>query len=261
MDLSRGGVTPQDYAAVMLRLFRQSSQRLGRSRRLFRLVDDVEQPGDLLRGLRCRNVLVVERVLQREIEPLDLADLQSGLGIELVDRLSGDPGRRASCSARRSRPRAGPRRPSRSTRIDAHELAIAARLVFNEFRMAMLTRMVWLASCGLGRARDHGDLAVEDVLQRERRRRPADVDLPGHHLRQRRGYAAGRERFRIDLAWRSSPSRIRLDDEPGEENAMVLPAASFRRPNAALGARLPVELARAGHLRRDPKRRGSPPLT
>ena len=52
-----------------------------------RLVENIEQACDLLRGLRRWNVFVIERILQREIESLDLADLQARLGIELVDRL------------------------------------------------------------------------------------------------------------------------------------------------------------------------------
>ncbi len=45
---------------------------------------------------------------------------------------------------------------------------------------------------GLG---DHADLAGVDFLQPERRRGPADIDLVGHHLRQRRRRIAGRHRL------------------------------------------------------------------
>ena len=101
--------------------------------------------------------------------------------------------------------------------------SIAARLVFSAFSFAILTRMVWLASCGTSVvARDHLDLVFDDLPQPERRRRPADIDLAGHHLRQRRRRAAGRDRLGAEPACFSSASRIRLDDEPGEEKATVL---------------------------------------
>ena len=40
--------------------------------------------------------------------------------------------------------------------------------------------------------RDDANLAFLDFLQAERRRRPADIDLAGHHRGQRCGRAAGR---------------------------------------------------------------------
>src|SRR3982075_2485104 len=39
---------------------------------------------------------------------------------------------------------------------------------------------------------EHADLPLVDLIEPEGRRRPANVDLAGHHLRERRGRAAGR---------------------------------------------------------------------
>jgi hypothetical protein len=45
---------------------------------------------------------------------------------------------------------------------------------------------------------DDADLFLVELVEAERRRRPADVDLAGHDLRQRRGRAAGRDRLGLE---------------------------------------------------------------
>src|SRR5512141_392863 len=94
--MSRGGVSHEGYAAVMLDpispIKPEAWLRATAAEHLFRLVDDVEQPGDVRGRLRRGDELEVERVLQRTLEVLDLANLHSRLREEAVHRLFGDFG-------------------------------------------------------------------------------------------------------------------------------------------------------------------------
>ena len=89
----------------------------------------------------------------------------------------------------------------------------------------MLTRMVWLRISLTSPARATiRRLPSCDVLQPERHHRPADVDLPGHDLRVVPGTPPVASGLAFEPVCFSSASRIRFDDEPGEENATVLPS-------------------------------------
>ena len=60
-----------------------------------------------------------------------------------------------------------------------------------------------------------------DLLQAERRRRPADIDLAGHHRRQVAGRAAGRRRLRLGAELLDEATTILLELEPLVEYAIV----------------------------------------
>src|SRR5436853_2205047 len=60
---------------------------------LRRTVNDIKQAGDVLRGFGRGDVFELERVLERLFQSADLADLQPGLGIELLDRALRDRAR------------------------------------------------------------------------------------------------------------------------------------------------------------------------
>ena len=93
----------------------------------------------------------------------------------------------------------------------------------------MLTRMVWLASCGTSVVR-----AITVILPSRMFCRPNGAAAqptsicPVITCVKVAGAPPAASGLASTCAWRSSASRIRFDDEPGEENAIVLPAASFR---------------------------------
>src|ERR1043166_6435658 len=60
---------------------------------LRRTVNDIKQAGELLRGFGRGDVFELEGVLKGLLEAADLADLQPGLGIELVARALRDRAR------------------------------------------------------------------------------------------------------------------------------------------------------------------------
>jgi len=72
-------------------------------------------------------------------------------------------------------------------------------------------------------AGDDADLALLDLAQAERRRRPADVDLPGHHRRERAGRAPGRGRLGLEaeLADEGEHDRIRARAVVPRQNRRV----------------------------------------
>jgi len=70
--------------------------------------------------------------------------------------------------------------------------------------------MVWSFTSGSSAARDDADLAVAQRLHGIGRRRPAGVDLPGHHLRERAGKAAGGDRLGIDLVFFQEAQHVRM---------------------------------------------------
>jgi hypothetical protein len=82
--------------------------------------------------------------------------------------------------------------------IDLHELGDGGALRLEDLRVddvdpdGLVAHLRHLAG-----ARDDPALAFLHILKTERHHRPADVDLPGHHLRRGAGNAAGRDRLRL----------------------------------------------------------------
>ena len=90
--------------------------------------------------------------------------------------------------------------------------------------LATITRMVCpRTSVASVAARDETDLAFVDLLQAERRRGPADIDLIGHHGGERRARIAGRLRLgrQVELLDEGA-ARSMLVEEPLVEKAMVV---------------------------------------
>src|ERR1700738_2287054 len=142
---------------------------------LRRTVNDIKQAGDLLRGFGRGDVFELERIFERLFESAHLADLQPGLGIELLDRALRDRARHLHVlgeAVDRARVAVG---PVDSARVGLHEANDGVALL-RERRRAGDVDADGLSGefRQVGDARhDHG-LAVGDVLQPERQHRPAD---------------------------------------------------------------------------------------
>ena len=107
--------------------------------------------------------------------------------------------------------------------------SIAARLVFSDSVFAMLTRMVWLASCGTSPVRAITTICPSRTFCRPNGAAAQPTSIwPVITCVRVAGAPPVAMVFALTPACRSSASRIRFDEEPGEENETVLPAASFR---------------------------------
>ena len=100
-------------------------------------------------------------------------------------------------------------------------------------------------------ARDDDEPPVRELLQHERRHRPADVDLSGHHLRERAGRAAGGHKLgrRLGLVDELQQNQIGGRTRRGESDRL---AVGIGEPlDAALRSRIPERVRGAGRFRAD----------
>src|SRR5262245_5797056 len=167
---------------------------------LFRLIEDVQHPLRLRHGHRRGYVFELERLFQRHVESFHLGELQGLFRKEIIARLL------------RQRARhfgdlgviidgvgigIGPVDRAAQSFDEAHE-GIAPLLerigVGDVHANGLLRERLHIAA-----ARDDDEPAVRQLLQHEGRHRPPDVDLPGHHLRERGGRAAGGDELGRDL--------------------------------------------------------------
>ena len=106
-------------------------------------------------------------------------------------------------------------------------------------------------------ARDEPDAAVVERIEPERRRCPADVDLPAHRLGERHRGGAGRDRPRLDV------EMLEERDERDVGRGAVgrigdgLAGGILERADRRSGGHVPVEVAGAGDARRDDPHRGA----
>ena len=133
---------------------------------------------------------------------------------------------------------------------------IAGRRAASVAALVMRSRTVWLrnalASLPDG---DDADLVLVDEIEAERRPGPADIDLAGHHLGQRRRRAAGRDRLRFEvvLAHEGVDDRMgrRAVGRIGDGLAVDIRERADRRGRL----HVPEEVAAARHLGADDAQR------
>ena len=98
---------------------------------------------------------------------------------------------------------------------------------------------------------DDADFAFLDFLQAEGRRRPADIDLAGHHRGQRAGRTAGRRRLGLDPEFFAEGAH---DIVRTRSVGRIGDGVARRRVLQALDRRIrlhvPIEIAGAGEGRR-----------
>ena len=125
-------------------------------------------------------------------------------------------------------------------------------------RLASVCVLVMLTAHGLAlehrrvvAAGDDPDLAFVQLLQAERRRRPADVDLPGHDLRQRGRRPAGRRRLGLQVVLLHERGddavRRRAVGRIGDRLAVGV----LQRLDRRVRRHVPEEVGRAGGLGAD----------
>ena len=160
---------------------------------------DLNELRKLLLGEQRIEVLERDRVRHNAFDVQNPVELLGFLRLILLDRGLGDGNRRLDrlgIHPDRFRVRVHPieRLAERLDETQDGILAVLQDVVVDDFDPD-----------GLGAERgnvvaiaNHADLAVLDFLQSERRRRPADIDLTRHHLRQGRRHAARRGRDGLD---------------------------------------------------------------
>src|SRR5690348_4528895 len=161
---------------------------------------DLHELGELLAGERRRRELEVHRVLDDRVEADDAIGVDRLLGEELVARAFRLRFRDADEVCVHLERRGIVVHVVDRLAIGFHEPIEHGLLLLQRLRVRdQQPDRLPLEHRGVVAARDDPDLLLVELVEAERRCRPADVDLAGHHLRERRRRAARRDRIGFQL--------------------------------------------------------------
>jgi len=139
--------------------------------------------------------------------------------------------------------------------IEAHErvLAVLQRVQIRQVHASAAA----LERIDLRPGRDDADLAVLDLIEKERNRREADIDLSGHGLGERRGDAAGRGRLGRELVLRNQRKHAGVARRAGERIGDGLAVEVLELADRGIGRNIPIKIGRADDLTADDANRGA----